>query len=144
MQSLYTWNAVRRSADPGIGRDDGYAAIRLLFARSFPSAGRMCEAVSAVVYGYQPLMTITQCLVTDRPAAGKKPGSGISRTARASCFPVRNDCMLCPNTIYNSVPLDLVSLSGQVRAAGPASDPVSVYSRERRRDAEDPGRAESS
>ena len=36
-------------------------------------------------------------------------------------MPVKNSCMFCCNTILNSVPLDLVSVSGQVRELSPVS-----------------------
>ena len=43
------------------------------------------------------------------------------RDRKGVLFAVKNDCMLCLNTIYNSVPLDLVSLRAQVNELSPAS-----------------------
>jgi putative protease len=33
---------------------------------------------------------------------------------RKAAFPVRNECAFCYNTIYNSVPLELISLSQEL------------------------------
>ena len=60
----------------------------------------------------------------DRQALGRSGSGGGIRYLRdrmGVLFPVKNDCSLCLNTIYNSVPLDLISLSEQIRQLGPAS-----------------------
>ena len=66
-------------------------------------------------------MTSTQCLMRTVTGCKKKPGVHMLRDRKGVLFAVKNDCMLCLNTIYNSVPLELVSLSGQIRQLNPLS-----------------------
>ena len=135
---LYTWNRCAREqlSDLGVTMDTMPYECS---AKDLEERG--CQGSECVVYGYQTLMMSAQCLTKTASGceAGKRltPLDGTGRTdgrvypsasgirylrdRMGVVFPVKNDCSLCMNTIYNSVPLDLVSMSGQVKALSPAS-----------------------
>ncbi len=116
--SLYTWNreARRMLSTLGVTMDT------LPFELSEKELRRRgCAGSECVVYGYQTLMTSAQCLVKTTTGCRKEAGIQFLKDRKGIVFPVRNDCLVCTNTILNSVPLDLVSLSDRVRALGCAS-----------------------
>ena len=92
----------------GKNRNSGFENIR-------------CGGSECVVYGYQTLMISAQCLVKTTSGCRKRSGIRYLKDRRGILFPVRNDCLICTNTIYNSVPLELVSLQDQVERLAPAS-----------------------
>ena len=138
--SLYTWN---RSAREELSRL-GVTMDTLPFECSQAELSeRGCENSECVIYGYQTLMQSAQCLLKTTSGCGRNGNERVSeadwkgtdpakdnvkragvrylRDRKGILFPVKNDCLLCLNTIYNSVPLELVSLSAQLKQLSPAS-----------------------
>ena len=116
--SLYTWNSFARMQL----RELGVTMDTLPYectARELASRG--CEGSECVVYGYQALMTSAQCLVKSTSGCRHEPGIRCLKDRKGILFPVKNDCTICAGTIYNSVPLELVSLGSQVDALNPSS-----------------------
>ena len=116
--SLYTWNSHARAQLKMLG----VTMDTLPYECSMKELQELgCAKSECVIYGYQTLMTSAQCLMKTMELCRKEPGVKYLKDRKGVRFAVRNDCMFCLNTIYNSVPLDLVSLSGQVRQLSPAS-----------------------
>lgn len=82
---------------------------------------RGCRGSECIVYGYLPLMVTAQCLVKNTSGCKKTPGVYQLRDRKNADFPVRNQCAVCTNVIYNSVPLDLISDSKEIRELQPSS-----------------------
>ena len=115
---LYTWNsyACRMLSDLGVTMDTlPYECS----SRELRERG--CGESECVVYGYQTLMLSAQCLVKTTTGCTHEPGIRYLKDRRGVLFPVKNDCLICTGMIFNSVPLDLVSLSGRTEALSPAS-----------------------
>lgn len=73
------------------------------------------------VYGRQILMTTANCLRRTTERCTGRPGLDwlTDRTGRR--FPVKYECLFCYNTIYNSVPLSLLSDPMSIRRLGASS-----------------------
>lgn len=84
-------------------------------------AQRGCRGSEAIVYGYLPLMVTAQCLVKNTAGCRHTPGVLHLRDRKNTEFPVRNQCSICTNVIYNSVPLDLTGCSRELLQLNPAS-----------------------
>lgn len=108
---LYSWNREAREflRLSGVTRDTLPYECSLKEWKERGTQGSEC-----VIYGRIPLMITAQCL--------KKNSSGCTHLSavttltdrRKAAFPVRNECAFCYNTIYNSVPLELISLSQEL------------------------------
>ena len=75
----------------------------------------------AIVYGYLPLMVTAQCVVKNTAGCRKNPGILRLKDRKNVEFPVRNQCSICTNLIYNSVPLELISSSSEILELHPCS-----------------------
>ena len=116
--SLYTWNSHARLEL----KKHGITMDTLPYECSWKELQESgCSRSECVIYGYQTLMTSAQCLTKTTTGCEKTSGVRYLKDRMGIRFPVRNDCMLCLNTIYNSVPLELVSLHSQMRELSPAS-----------------------
>ena len=116
--SLYTWNSHARLEL----KKHGITMDTLPYECSWKALQESgCSRSECVIYGYQTLMTSAQCLTKTTTGCEKTSGVRYLKDRMGIRFPVRNDCMLCLNTIYNSVPLELVSLHSQLRELSPAS-----------------------
>ncbi len=62
---------------------------------------------SCIVYGRIPLMISANCTRKNVSGCDKKPGIIGLKDRKNIDFPVFNDCSVCMNTIYNSLPLNL-------------------------------------
>ena len=115
---LYTWNSQARVmlAELGVTMDTlpYECSAGELEARGM--AGSEC-----VIYGYQTLMTSVQCLVKTTTGCRHEKGIRCLRDRKGFLFPVKNDCSICTNTIFNSVPLELTAMSDRIRRSGAAS-----------------------
>lgn len=89
------------------------------------TAGEMAlrdnRASELVVYGRQPLMVTAQCLRKNTAGCAKQPSLLTLTDRKKISFPVRCECAFCMNTIYNSVPLDLVTSPDGRAAVRPGS-----------------------
>ncbi len=72
-----------------------------------------------IVYGYQPLMQSAQCLTKTKESCTGIPGIRYLTDQRKARFPVLNRCLFCTNTIYNSVPLQLLSCRDEIEQLSP-------------------------
>lgn len=82
---------------------------------------RGCEGSEAIVYGYLPLMVTAQCLAKNTSGCKHTPGVWKLKDRKNAEFPVRNQCSICTNIIYNSLPLDLISSGSEILELHPAS-----------------------
>lgn len=60
-----------------------------------------------VLYGYLPLMTSAQCVHANTGKCHTTPVVTYLKDRYGKFFPVKNNCMECYNTIYNTTPLML-------------------------------------
>ncbi len=74
-----------------------------------------------VIYGYLPLMASAQCIQKTLGNCEKTPGLCFLKDRYDRKFPVKNNCGECYNTIYNTQPLSLIQLSGELDRIGPAA-----------------------
>ena len=116
--SLYTWNSHARRELKKHGVTMDTLPYECSLKELLESGSKLSECM---IYGYQTLMTSAQCLTKTTTGCEKTSGLRYLKDRKGILFPVRNDCMLCLNTIYNSVPLELVSLRSQMRELSPAS-----------------------
>lgn len=115
---VYTYNKEARKfmADFGIDRDTLPLECN---RRELQQRGG--EGSEAIVYGYLPLMVTAQCVVKNTTGCRKTPGVRKMQDRKRAEFPVRNQCSICSNIIYNSVPLELISSSREILELKPAS-----------------------
>ena len=73
------------------------------------------------LYGNLPLMTSAQCIHANTGVCDKKPGVMYLKDRYGKYFPVKNHCMECYNTIYNTTPLMLFGYGKELKKAGFAS-----------------------
>lgn len=69
-----------------------------------------------VIYGYLPVMTTELCVSQGSSCSKGKPQIIVDR--KQAQFYIDNNCDLCQNTIYNSVPLFLIDQVNQIVAMG--------------------------
>ncbi len=115
---LYSWNreAARMLSSLGVTSDT------LPYECSVHElSDRGCGRSECVIYGYLPLMVSAQCLTKTTTGCRHESALRWLKDRKGVLFPVLNDCGLCLNTIYNSVPLELLTLQGQVKGLGCAS-----------------------
>lgn len=73
-----------------------------------------------VVYGHQALMHSAQCLIKNTTGCRNTPSKHWLKDRRKAEFPVLCRCTGCCNTIYNSVPLELISCQREIDALKPS------------------------
>lgn len=127
---LYTWNSLSRLELHDLGVDLDTIPAELTFReirdRSFVPG---LPASELIVYGRQRLMVTAQCLTKNNGRCrypvknGDIPphGWGILTDRKGAQFPVRRSCLFCMNEIFNSVPLELLSLENRVKTVGAGS-----------------------
>ena len=65
-----------------------------------------CDS-TMVLYGYLPLMIMANCSHKNFQGCDQKPVSVSLEDRYHKRFPVRNDCSICMNTVYNSLPYEI-------------------------------------
>ena len=70
-----------------------------------------------VLYGYLPLMTSAQCVHANIGKCDKTPVVTYLKDRYGKFFPVKNNCMECYNTIYNTTPLMIFGYGKELRKA---------------------------
>ena len=80
---------------------------------------RGCQDSELMVYGYLPMMTTAQCLSKELGHCQKKKRIMWLTDRKGKRFPVKNNCDLCYNTIYNQVPLHLLDQKEQIDRLAP-------------------------
>ena len=112
---LYTWNSEARLQL----RELGITTDTVPFECTMHELSqRGCEGSECVIYGHQVLMISAQCLTKTTTGCSHKRGIRWLKDRKGVYFPVRNECGICTNYIYNSVPLDLVSLKSETDRLG--------------------------
>lgn len=115
---LYTWNSEARMQL----RELGITTDTLPYECTVHElSDRGCEGSECVIYGYQVLMISAQCLTKTTTGCTRRPGIRWLKDRKGVQFPVRNECGICTNYIYNSVPLELVTLKSETDRLGPGS-----------------------
>ncbi len=71
-----------------------------------------------IVYGYLPMMTSVQCVEKTMGRCKKEPSLYYLKDRKGAYFPVKNNCGECYNVIYNSKPLNLLSVAGELPGLG--------------------------
>mgnify|MGYP005860013731 FL=1 len=70
-----------------------------------------------VLYGYLPLMTSAQCVHADTGKCDTTSVVTYLKDRYGKFFPVKNNCMECYNTIYNTTPLMLFGYGKELQKA---------------------------
>lgn len=76
---------------------------------------RSNENSEMIVYGYLPVMTCAQCIRKNVGKCDRRESLCYLKDRYGICFPVKNHCSECYNTIYNSRPLELYPLAEELK-----------------------------
>lgn len=71
-----------------------------------------------ICYGYQITMISAQCVVNTTNGCSKKAGIVKLKDRMNNEFAVRNNCKYCYNTIYNTLPTNLISNADEIKKIG--------------------------
>lgn len=113
-QNLYTYN------NRATGVLKGRKPLRLTIPYELNRReieGRNNENSEMVIYGYLPLMTSAQCVHANTGKCDKTPEITYLKDRYGKYFPVKNNCMECYNTVYNTTPLMLFGYGKELRNA---------------------------
>lgn len=113
-QNLYTYN------NRATGELKGRKPLRLTIPYELNRReieGRNNENSEMVIYGYLPLMTSAQCVHANTGKCDKTPEITYLKDRYGKYFPVKNNCMECYNTVYNTTPLMLFGYGKELRNA---------------------------
>ena len=114
-QNLYTYN------NRATGVLKGLKPLRLTIPYELNRKeieARNNENSELVIYGYLPLMTSAQCVHANTGKCDKTPEITYLKDRYGKYFPVKNNCMECYNTVYNTTPLMLFGYGKELRNAG--------------------------
>ncbi len=116
--SVYTWNkeAVRAVEALGITRTEVPAELN---RRELGERGLAGSEMT--VYGRTLLMITANCLRKSTTGCTHIPGQLVMTDRKNADFPVVCHCGICTNFIYNSLPLNLLPVYGQVQDLEPAA-----------------------
>ena len=79
------------------------------------------SASEMIVYGYLPLMVSAQCVNQTLHRCNQKEETRMLIDRYQKCFPVKKDCTVCMNIIYNSTPLVLLDMAASIGKIAPKS-----------------------
>ena len=79
---------------------------------------RLNAGSEMVLYGYLPLMTSAQCVHANMKCCDKTLQVTYLKDRYGKYFPVKNQCMECYNTVYNTTPLVLFSQRSDLERMG--------------------------
>ncbi len=112
---VYTWNAEALMWAEENGFFKVTAPYELNKKELRTRGGRTSEII---VYGRIPLMVTVQCLRKNLTGCSGKSGIVYLKDRTKRVFPVKQDCIFCYNTVYNSEVLSLIGESAFLGAAG--------------------------
>ena len=115
---IYTYNREARQLLGSLGITGDTAPLECSRAELWE---RGCRDSECIVYGRLPLMVTANCLAKNTAGCRHNPRLLWLEDRKRMRFPVKTMCPICTNVIYNSVPLDLISCAGEIRALQPAS-----------------------
>lgn len=78
-----------------------------------------CSDKELLVYGYLPLMVSAQCMEKTTEGCTRQKRVYYLQDRYKKKFPVKNNCSCCYNTIYNSVPLQLIQSRKKIEVLKP-------------------------
>ena len=109
-QRLYTFSNRSIKAFYDLGYKNFYAPLEL---NEKELMHRWNHTSELFVYGYVPLMYMANCVFSSTYPCKSAPESILYLKDRKNAFfPVKNQCFLCTNIIYNSVPVCLFDMDG--------------------------------
>lgn len=114
-QNLYTYN---NRAGKALGEQEPLRLTVPFELNRNEIRQRNNENSELVIYGYLPLMTSAQCVHANTGKCDKTPDITYLKDRYGKYFPVKNHCMECYNTIYNTTPLMLFGYGKELRNAG--------------------------
>lgn len=82
---------------------------------------RGCHGEELLVYGYLPMMVSAQCIRKTLEGCRHTPELLWMKDRIGKEFPVKNHCVFCYNTIYNSSPLSLLGFEKLIGRMAPGS-----------------------
>lgn len=112
--NMYTWSNRTRESFLKLGLRD---TVPLELNRKELRA-RENQGSEMIVYGYLPMMTSVQCVEKTMGRCKKEPSLYYLKDRKGAYFPVKNNCGECYNVIYNSKPLNLLSVAGELPGLG--------------------------
>ncbi len=115
---LYSWNSLARQEYRSLGITSDTLPLEET-QRELQSRG--AGGSEMILYGYLPLMISAHCFQKNTERCRKKPAFRCLKDRMGKTFPVRSECAFCTNLIYNSVPLDLLSLREEAESLNPGS-----------------------
>lgn len=80
--------------------------------------GRNNKNSEMIIYGCLPLMTSVQCVHANLNGCDRRPVLTYLKDRYGKYFPVKNNCMECYNTLYNTTPLILFAFSKELVSRG--------------------------
>ncbi|MEY8352368.1 DUF3656 domain-containing protein [Lachnospiraceae bacterium 54-53] len=83
--------------------------------------GKLKVPGELLVYGRLPMMVTAQCLHQGMERCDRTPAVLTLKDRKGKEFPVKNHCVFCYNTIYNSAPLSLLGLEETVKGLFPSA-----------------------
>ena len=114
-QNMYTYNSLAI----GMLRDEQISRMTAPFELNRKELRNRSNGDSEMVlYGYLPLMTSAQCVHANTGRCDKRPQITYLKDRYGKYFPVKNNCMDCYNTVYNTTPLLLFASKPELLAAG--------------------------
>ena len=116
--SLYTYNqkACEKALELGVlGR---VLPVELTF-RELESVKSQSDEL--IVYGRLPVMFAANCIRKTTTGCTKSPEVIWLKDRKGKQFPVKNHCVICSNTFYNSSPLHLLDCTAEVKRIAPAA-----------------------
>ena len=115
--NMYTFNVWAREFGRRWGASMDTAPVEL---NSRELARRGMEDSELMVYGRLPMMVSAQCLTKTVKGCTGKPGWMYLKDRKGKRFPVKNNCSVCCNVIYNQVPLVLFENKEEIQRLNPA------------------------
>lgn len=113
--NMYTFNDVSKSAFFEHGVSGDTVPLEL---NSREIMHRNNIGSQMIVYGYYPLMTTANCVHKNTKGCDKKQKLIYLKDRYNKSFAVCNNCKVCYNTIYNSLPTMLTKNIGKLKEAG--------------------------
>lgn len=114
-QSLYSYNNRSQLVLTEIPYQKNTIPFEL---NRFELKDRENELSELILYGYLPLMTSAQCVHANTCGCDKKPQVTYLKDRYGKYFPVKNQCMECYNTLYNTTPLVLFGYRKELEERG--------------------------
>ena len=112
---VYTWNAEAQKW----AEENGFTGITAPYELNRKELRRRGSSGSEIiVYGRIPLMVTAQCLRKNLTECSGNSGTIYLRDRTKRVFPVKQNCVFCYNTVYNSEVFSLIDEKEYLNASG--------------------------